>query len=258
MTRANGRPIILLVVWAALLGICAALAPLVQDTAGLPYDVLSLVMLAPAIASVIVIVRPAWFPHGWRAVGIREVTLSAIFALVAVAVFAVVLSASVQRLPSVSFTTGGVPFLAWFAIQPIGVLAEEVGWRGVVQRAGEQLARPTIVSAIAGFLFGVTHLGYWGSGLVPVLTFGFAAALMSLTITTIFRGSLFQRMLPAVIIHLGMNLAIGSLAESGEALATSPAVLIAAASMFVVAIVARFLTARRDLPSAPRTGPTPA
>jgi hypothetical protein len=58
-----------------------------------------------------------------------------------------------------------------------------------VQRVGEQFAGPVVVSAIAGFLFGATPLGYWSLGVMPLLTFAITAILMSLTITTTFTGS---------------------------------------------------------------------
>ena len=114
----------------------------------------------------------------------------------------------------------------------------------MVQGCGESFARPAVVSAIAGFLFGATHLGYWGLGVLSVLTFALTAMLMSLTITTIFTGSFWQRMLPAVIVHLGLNLSITSLSGTGEPVATSPGALGAAVAMVVVALLGRALRRR--------------
>lgn len=115
-----------------------------------------------------------------------------------------------------------------------------------MQRCGESFARPVVVSAIAGFVFGATHLGYWGLGVIPVLTFALTAMLMSLTITTIFIGSFWQRMIPAVIVHFGLNLSITSLSQDGQPVGTSLGALAAASAMLLLAIGARSLAVRRS------------
>lgn len=256
MRNDAGRPVLLLIVWVVVLGACAALAPIVQAATGVSFEWLSLVMLAPAIASIVAVVFPRWFPGGWRRARGNAVLISALLALAAVLVFFLVLSVATQRLPALPSESVGLPFLAFLLVQAIGVLSEEVGWRGVVQRTGEQFARVPVVSAIAGFVFGVTHLGYWGLGPLPVLTFGVTAALMSLTITSIFRGSFWQRMVAAVIVHLGVNMSLASLSAPEEPLATSPVALLAAAAMLAVALVARILVraaeARQNDADAPR------
>lgn len=241
MSIGAGRPFLLLVVWVVVLGACAILAPIAQSATGLPFEWLSLVMLAPAVASGVAVVFPRWFPGGWHRARGNAVLISALLALAAILVFFLVLSVATQRLPTPPSESIGLPFLAFLLLQAIGVLSEEIGWRGVVQRTGEQLARPTVVSAVAGFVFGVTHLGYWGLGPLPVLTFGVTATLMSVTITSIFRGSIWQRMVSAVIIHLGVNMAIASFSAPEESLATSPVALLAAAAMLAVTLVARAL-----------------
>lgn len=228
--------------WCIVLGACAALTPLVQSATGLPYEWLSLVMLAPALASLVVVALPGWFPRGsWHRAGASTLLVSVLVAPAAVLVFVLVLGVTTQRPPTAPIDLPGVPALAVLLLQTLGVLAEEVGWRGVVQRTGEQLAHPTVVSAVAGFVFGVTHLGYWGLGMLPVLTFGVTAALMSVTITSIFRGSFWQRMVPAVIVHLGVNLSIASFSTPEQVLATAPDALLAAAAMCAVALLARIL-----------------
>jgi membrane protease YdiL (CAAX protease family) len=165
--------------------------------------------------------------------------VSTAIALVAVLGFVVALALLSGR--SLSWPPADVeaPVAVFVAVQAFGALCEELGWRGVVQRVGEQFARPAVVSAIAGFLFGVTHLGYWSLGVVPVLTFAITATLMSLTITTIFTGSLWQRMLPAVVVHLGVNLGVVTLADQGEPLATTSWALGAAIVMLGIALVGR-------------------
>jgi membrane protease YdiL (CAAX protease family) len=228
-----------LAVWALLLALGASLAPLVQSLLGVPFQLLSLVMVAPALAALVVVVRPDWSPAWWPRVAAPRVLVSTLIALVAVLGFVVALILLSGRSLSWPSADVGAPVAVFVAVQVFGVLCEELGWRGVVQRVGEQFARPVVVSAVAGFLFGVTHLGYWSLGVMPVLTFAITATLMSLTITTIFVGSLWQRMLPAVAVHLGVNLGVMAVADHGEPLATTPWALGAATVMLGIAIIGR-------------------
>lgn len=232
----RGRPGLVLAVWAGSLLALAALAPMVQEALGVPFELLSLVMLAPALACAVVLARPAWLPRPWRRVEGRSVLLVALLAAAAVAAFVVVLSVATGRRPTLPVAPAGAPIATFLGLQAVGVLAEEVGWRGVVQRCGEAFARPAVVSGIAGFLFGATHLGYWSLGVMPVLTFALTAMCMSLTITTLFTGSFWQRMVPAVIVHLGLNLGLTAVAASDEAMATRPVTLAAAVVMLLVAV----------------------
>lgn len=248
----RSRPILLLAVWALALVVLAVLAPALQNALGVPFELLSLVMLAPALASLVAVVRPSWMPSGWvRVPNGRVLTVTAGAALAAI-IFVATLALFTGRLPSWDAPGFGSPLWLFLMLQTVGVLGEELGWRGVVQRAGEQLARPAIVSAIAGLLFGATHLGYWSLGPLPVITFAVTAALMSLTITTLFEGTLWQRMIPAVVVHLGVNLGVASLADADEPLATTlpalAAAAAAAAAMLVSALVVKGIIRRRKQP----------
>lgn len=240
-----GRPALVLIVWAISLIVLAGLAPVMQATMGLPFELLSLVMLAPAFACTVVLIVPSWMPEPWKRVGGSSVLLAAMVSVVAVVVFFVVLALATGSKPSLPASVGDAPLVLFLALQAVGALSEEIGWRGVVQRCGERFARPAAVSAIAGFLFGATHLGYWELGILPVLTFAFTAMLMSLTITAIFTGSFWQRMIPAVIVHLGLNLTITCLASGGEPIGTSLGALGAAAAMLIVAAIVKGLVIRR-------------
>lgn len=236
-----GRPARVLVIWAATLLVLAGLAPVVESALSVPFALLSLVMLAPALACAIVLVRPAWMPQPWARAEARSVLVATAIAALCVLVFVVVLTIVTGSRPRWPADIGGAPWMLFLVAQGVGALSEEIGWRGVVQRCGESFARPAVVSAIAGFLFGATHLGYWGLGVLPVLTFALTAMLMSLTITTLFVGSFWQRMLPAVTVHLGLNLTLTSLSAGDETLGTSLGVLGAAAAMLTLAVLARTL-----------------
>jgi len=228
-----------LVAWAAVLLVLAGVAPLAQAAVGMPFDLLALITLAPAAAALVVVVRPSWWPASWSPVTARAVATDSALALLAVAVFVAVLALSTGRRPDVGLDTAGAPVVLFLLLQAAGALGEEIGWRGVVQRCGEELARPWVVSAVAGFLFGATHLGYWSLGVGPVLVFAVAAMLMSLTITTLYRGSFAQRMVPATLVHLGVNLGVASLAPGDDPLGTSVHAVGAAAAMLAVTLALR-------------------
>lgn len=80
------------------------------------------------------------------------------------------------------------------------------------------------------------RLAFWDGldeGLSVAVLFAATAMFMSLAITSIYEGNLWQRMVPAVVIHLGVNLTLVGLAQPNEPLATTTAALIAAAVMLV-------------------------
>ena len=230
-----GRPLHLLLVWIVLLGAFAAVAPMAQTASGIPFDVLSLVMLAPAAAGAVVLVRPSWLPRTRRPVSAGAVWRTAGYAVIAVTAFGTVLAVATGRAPDPSALDAGIPVAAFIAVQAVGVLSEEFGWRGIVQQCGERFARPETVSVTAGFVFGATHIGYWPLGPVPVLTFSATAAVMGLTIALVFRGTMLQRMVPAVIVHLGVNLVLSVFSAPEEPLATAPVTLAAASAMLAAA-----------------------
>lgn len=231
--------------WMVLLGLFAGVAPVVQAAFAVPSELLSLVMLAPACACLVVLLRPTWVPPAWQVAVSQDVLTSAVAAGVAVVGFVGALALLTGRWPSWPPDAAGAPLVVYVVLQAVGALSEEIGWRGLVQRCGEQFVKPAIASAVAGFVFGATHLGYWSLGSLPMLTFAVTAMLMSLTITTIFVGAFWQRMIPAVIVHLGVNLGMASLPVSGQPLATTPTALGAAVAMLLVAVVGRSLMSRR-------------
>lgn len=248
--HSHQRPVLLLSVWAVLLLAFAATAPVVQAVFGVPWEVISLVMFAPALACAVVLVRPSWLGDWWPRASDRRVLGAAVMAVVVVLAFSACLMLVLGRTITWPPADLAAPVGVFLGLQILGVLCEEIGWRGLVQRAGERFARPWVVSAVAGFLFGATHLGYWSLGLLPVLLFAVTATFMSLTITSIYEGNLWQRMVPAVIIHLGVNLTVVGLAQPDEPLATTTAALIAAAGMLVCALglttLSRSISRRRQ------------
>lgn len=213
----SGRPRLLLGCWFLLLAGLAAAAPSLQAVLGVPWDVVALVMFAPALASAVLwVVARGWFPTAWASVPAARLVRPLVLALLFLLVHVTVQTALLGRWPDLPATTAGVPLLLVLLLQAAGVLGEEVGWRGLVQRAGEELAPAPVVTLSAGILFGATHLGHWGRGPGFMAWSTLTGVLMALAMASVWRGGLWQRMVPAVVIHLGVNLASPALLAGGK------------------------------------------
>lgn len=209
----RGRPALLMLAWCVLLGAAAGLAPILQNALGVPWELLALIMLAPAVVSGILrICVPRWFPAPWSAVPWRSVLVPVVLALVFVVVFMAIHAALAGSIPSFPSAVAGVPLAVFVVVQAIGALGEEIGWRGVMQRAGEQFVPPPVATIILGTLFGATHLGYWEQGPVFVAWFTASSVAMAAAMMIVWRGGFWQRMIPATIIHLGVNMSAVALA----------------------------------------------
>lgn len=224
--------------WFLILAGFAALAPVAQERLGVPWDVLSLIMLGPAISALVVVLAGRRrLPTPWPAVRARALVSPLVLALLFVVVFTVVLAALAGRAPVLPEQVAGVPLWAFIGLQALGALGEEAGWRGLMQRLGETMAPPPVVTVILGALFGATHLGLWGQGPLFMFWFTLSTVLMSVAIMVTWRGSFWQRMVPAVVIHTGCNLAYFAITHGGTP--TGWLVLLPGAAALVAVILAR-------------------
>lgn len=216
----RGRPLLLMAVWIVVLAVLAALAPLVQLATGIPWSLLALVMLAPAVAALIVrLTLPRWRAAPWAAVPWRRVLAPAAIALVYVAVIVGVLAAVTGKAPSLPLEVAGVPITVFLVVQLVGALGEEIGWRGEMQRAAEEVLPSWPATLAVATLFGATHLSYWPYGPAFVAAFTCSSVLLAAAMRWLWRGSLWQRLVPAAIIHTGTNLsfvAVPAAMESAE------------------------------------------
>ena len=110
----------MLAVWALLLAVGASLAPLVQSLLGVPFQLLSLVMVAPALAALVVVVRPDWAPAWWPRVAANRVMVSTAIALFAVLGFVGALALLSGRSLSWPSADVGAPVAVFLAVQEIG------------------------------------------------------------------------------------------------------------------------------------------
>lgn len=237
--RTRPRPVALLTVWAVLLGLGAALAPVAQSALGVPYELLSLVMLAPALACVVALVRPHWRRTPWQPGPASHVLVSALLAVGVVGVAVVPLALLTGRYPSLPDPSViGAPLAVLVGLQAVGALGEELGWRGLAQRCGEEFAPPLVVAVLAGLLFGATHLGYWSYGLGTMAVFTLFAAMMSVTAMVLGTGSMAQRMVPAVLVHLGVNLSALAFAGPDSEPPTTPGAMVTSVVILGAALLA--------------------
>lgn len=210
--RRNPWP--LMGLWLLTLALLAAVAPGLQNTLGVPWEVLPLIMLAPALsAGVVVLAGRRRLPTPWPAVPTRALVSPVLLAVLFLAVFTTTAAIVVGRVPALPTQVVGVPLAAWLVLQTLGAFGEEIGWRGLMQRLGETVAPPPVVVLVLGTLFGATHLGVWPLGPVFLAWFTASSVLMCLAMLLVWRGDFWQRMIPATLIHAGTNVAVFALGD---------------------------------------------
>lgn len=235
----RGRPRLLIACWLVLLGGLAVVAPAVQDALGVPWEWIALIMFAPTVAAlVLALVARGWFPSAWSSVGWPSVVRPAALALLFVIVNLAVATVLTGRLPELSSSVAGAPLALFLVLQAAGALGEEIGWRGVMQRAGEEIVPKWVATIALGILFGATHLGHWAAGPAFMVGFTASAVLMCVAIAVVWEGGFWQRMVPATMIHLGVNLSWAALGLGTVDLNPWLLPLPAAAALLVVTMAA--------------------
>lgn len=139
---------------------------------------------------------------------VRQVLISSGLACISVVVGVALFALATGRAPQWNIPTAGAPLALFLCLQVLGAFTEEVGWRGLAQHCCEQYLHPAVTAAIVGFVFGLLHFGFWPLGVLTALTFATTAMFLGLTITTIYSSSFWQRMIPATIVHFGVNMAL--------------------------------------------------
>lgn len=184
-------------------------------------DVLSIVMLAPALAAAVVWVSlRRWAPPATARVSrprhLRALGLAGVWGVIFYAVLAL-LNGTVGQLP---LSVGGVPIVAMLALQLLGALGEEIGYRGVLLRAME-CKLPMWVAAVAnGAIFGAIHSGYWSQGPAAVLSFIAGTVGLVVGMVAARSGTFWQRVSTTTTIHFCANIAMFVVAASDIALWT--------------------------------------
>lgn len=180
-----------------------------QPMIGPDREVLSLVMLAPAIGT-----GPAWLVLRGRDVFTFHRTpsralISAIaLSFGAIAVYFAVVSFVRGNGPDIPAEVAGVPLILFVLLQALGALTEEIGYRGFLLHTLSRWLPRLPAAVIVGVLFGMWHVQNFGLPLMEFLAFLVGTVALTLTMAYLMVGSFWQRMAVCTLIHLGANLAL--------------------------------------------------
>lgn len=181
----------------------------VQPMTSLDPEVLSLVMLAPALGA-----AAAWLlirgrePWNTRTVSSSALVRSLVLAVAVVVAYFVAISVARGSAPTIPAEVGGVPVAVFILLQALGALAEEIGFRGVLLHGLQRwLSRP-VSAVLTGVLFGLWHVQYYTLPPLQLAAFVVGTVALTLTMTYVMAGSFWQRMASCTLIHLGANLAL--------------------------------------------------
>lgn len=203
------RLVAALVTWLIVSSLSAGALLVLQPIIGPDPEVLSLVMLAPAIGT-----GPAWVVLRGRGVFIfRRAGPSALVAACAVsfgviAVYFAVISFVRGNGPDLPAEVAGVPLILFVLLQVLGALTEELGYRGFLLHVLYRWLPRLPAAVIVGVMFGMWHVQYFGLPVMEFLAFFLGTVALTLTMAYLMVGSFWQRMAVCTLIHLGANLAL--------------------------------------------------
>ncbi|KAB8192017.1 CPBP family intramembrane metalloprotease [Nonomuraea phyllanthi] len=203
------RTWLVVTVWAVTSSVAALGLLAVQPVTGLSMEILSLVMLAPAIGAVIC--RAALrkhLPSFAEPAPAGRFLLAVVLSVVVAAVYFAAVSIARSHPPQVPARVAGMPVAVMILAQAVGALAEEIGFRGILFHALSAKTPRFVAATVVGLLFGVWHVQYFELPLLEHLAFILGTVALTVTMTSVMTGSFWQRMVVCTIIHLGANLAL--------------------------------------------------
>lgn len=214
--RSPRRPMAYAGVWFALTAPLSFAATAIQEATGFPDpDLLALVMLAPALAAAITFLAlRRWAPAPTSAVGSAGFAGRMLAAFVWCLVVYVAFSAVDGRWGTIPLTVAGAPLVVLIALQLLGALCEEIGYRGVALTAMESRWSLPVAALANGTVFGLVHIQYWAAGPLDVAVFVLSTVGMVAGMVVIAdRGTFWQRVSLVTVVHLGANLVAFALAR---------------------------------------------
>ncbi|CAM4253500.1 type II CAAX endopeptidase family protein [Nocardia ninae] len=126
---------------------------------------------------------------------------------------------------------GGLPFVAFFAIQLVGATGEEIGWRGFLQPLLETRVRRFAAIAVTGATWALWHVQAFGAGPVVALSFFVSAMAFAVLLGSLGTGSCRQRIAVAAVGHWLIN--VGIYLTAGDETLGSPQVVFIAGGAVV-------------------------
>lgn len=235
----DGRPWALTALWIVLMAPLSLVGIALQPLTAIPYEVLPLVMLGPAVAALICrLAVPRWFPALEAPAPASRMLRAAGGTLLASLGFVITLVALLGArspfLPAGWGTSAGT--LAVIIGLTLGCWLEEVGYRGVMYRALSTRMRPAVAIAVNGVFFGLCHLQYFGAGLLAVALFIVSAVLMDVVMVALWQGSWNQRVLIATLFHTAVNIALALIGDPLTSLRAFAALALAMGAAALIAV----------------------
>ncbi|MBE7701564.1 CPBP family intramembrane metalloprotease [Oerskovia sp. Sa1BUA8] len=184
-----------------------------QPASGIDPAVLALVQLGPAVGAgiTLAIFRGRLAPLLPDAVPRRQVVAHLVLALAACLLYAGVLVTVllVQGEPlEGAHGVAGVPFVVLTLTYLVGAAGEEIGWRGMLQPLLENRFSLLAASIVTGLVWGVWHVQIFTAGPVVVVAFLLATVALSVLVGHFGRGTVWQRVALATLVHWLVNLAL--------------------------------------------------
>ncbi|WP_196250767.1 CPBP family intramembrane glutamic endopeptidase [Cellulomonas sp. JZ18] len=253
--RGRDRVLLVVVVFLAVSAVASALLAAVQESTGLPADVLVLTQLATAFGAV-----ATWLLWRGRLVlppvrrrGLRAPLLASLAVAGVVAAVLVVAQTVWDAWPPLDPGALGAPLVVVLAAQLLGAAGEEVGWRGLVQPLLETRLPVLGAAVVTGLLFGLGHVHVLAAGPVVYALFLVSAVGLSVALAYVTTGrSVVQRVVLGTVLHWLVNVVLLVGFSGGDAsvrwtASTAVATVVAGAGCALVAARA-----------ARRAAPTPA
>lgn len=238
--------------------VASPLLSLLQGFVGPSAGVLRLPTFATAIGAAVVwlIWRRAFtFPAQTRHDLVRVVVLSVALAGATTAVLLALNAVEGNPWSPLDPSTLPTSLVAILFLQLLGVAAEEVGWRGVVQPLFEQRFTVVWAGVVTGALFGLGHFHVLlAAGPVVYLAFVLAAIGLSVTLAVLTAGRSFgSRVFVATLFHWLVNSAMLVFFSGGdETLLWTINTAIATGLVAVAAVIgARGERRKRSIPQSP-------
>ncbi|GAA1486646.1 CPBP family intramembrane glutamic endopeptidase [Brachybacterium fresconis] len=205
----SARLALALAVWFMVSGLCAGALLATQSLTGPDPEVLSLVMLAPAVGA-----GAAWLllrcHSPWTLPRARPGAMAASLALAvaAIAIYFTALSILRESGPVMPREVAGTPLLIFLLLQSVGALTEEIGYRGLLLHGLQRWLPRWGAAVITGVLFGLWHVQYYALPPAQFAAFLVGTVALTATMAAVMTGTFWQRMAVCTVIHLGANLAL--------------------------------------------------
>lgn len=248
--RPGGEPRrtwLVITVWAVTSSVAAGGLLAVQPVTGLSMEILSLVMLAPAIGALICwAVLRKHLPSFAGPAPAGRFLLAVVLAVAVTAVYFAAVSIIRGHPPQVPAKVAGTPVAVMILAQALGALAEEIGFRGILFHALRTKLPRFAAATVVGLAFGIWHVQYFGLPLLEHLAFILGTVALTVTMTYVMTGSFWQRMIVCTIIHLGANLALAFTGSDPAPMSTFALVLLLGS--LLVAPLAAWLGSKHDHP----------